>query len=158
MEYDQMRNFFFTVSVVLVVAGCSEDDHRIDISYTGDQLDSIQTPLGGIGTGSMVLGGYGGIREFDLLGDSIAATENDLLSFFALHTAEEENEPVVRLLERSCTNGVSRSSGGNMLQQSEIQGSSCRDMLQKSGIQGFNEAVFHNAYPVVNVDLLDESV
>ncbi|MDZ7726073.1 MAG: GH116 family glycosyl-hydrolase [Candidatus Campbellbacteria bacterium] len=31
-------------------------------------------------------------------------------------------------------------------------------MLQQSGIQGFSEAVFHNAYPVVNIDLLDESV
>ena len=99
-------------------------------------------------------------------------SEDDLLSFFALHIAAEDNEQVVRLLERGYTNGTPNSSGGdllhksriqgtsdgNMLQQSEIQGSSFRDMLQKYGIQGFSEAVFHNAYPVVNIDLLDESV
>ncbi|MDZ7726074.1 MAG: hypothetical protein U5L75_00650 [Candidatus Campbellbacteria bacterium] len=110
-----MRNLFFIVFVVLAVAGCSEDDHRIDISYTGEQLSSIQTPLGGIGTGSMVLNGCGGIREFDLLKSPLPAKEDDLLSFFALHIAAEDNEPVVRLLERNCTNGV-RISSGDMLQ------------------------------------------
>ena len=68
-----MRNLYIIVIGFLAVAGCSEDDHRIDISYTGEQLGSIQTPLGGIGTGSMVLNGCGGIREFDLLENSLSA-------------------------------------------------------------------------------------
>ncbi|MEX0982491.1 MAG: GH116 family glycosyl-hydrolase [Bacteroidales bacterium] len=140
-----MRNLIIVLITLTISAYyCSEDDQRIDISYTADQLRSIRSTLGGIGTGSIVLDGCGSIREFDLLQHPFSEKENDLLSFFALHIAGEDNEPVVRLLERDCTDGVPGSLSEGMLRQPEIQ--------------GFREAVFHNAYPLVNIDLLDEAV
>ena len=153
---------------LVFVVSCSEEDQRIDLSYTGEQLRFVNAPIGGIKTGHMLINGDGSIRSFNIFGSSAIDSQKTSVTFFSLYAAEEGADAVIRtmgmgLLDDSAgVAGGSNGSGG----AEESAGS---ESSRGSGILGevvqyfeaaswFSEAVFHNAYPLVQVDLLDDEV
>jgi uncharacterized protein (DUF608 family) len=67
--------------------------------FTGAALKEIAFPLGGIGTGTVSLGGRGQLRDWEIF--NRPAKGRDLpLCFFALWARPEGGDPVARILER----------------------------------------------------------
>src|SRR2546423_13210477 len=67
--------------------------------FTGESLKEIAFPLGGIGTGTVSLGGRGQLRDWEIFN---RPGKGKLLpyTFFALWARREGAEPVARVLER----------------------------------------------------------
>lgn len=82
---------FFTFNFLLLNA----QNH----SYTGQQLQSLRIPVGGIGAGNLLLGGRGNI-EFVEVFNRPNRTRRLEKTFFALWLKEEGKAPVSKLLER----------------------------------------------------------
>ncbi|MCF8226725.1 MAG: hypothetical protein K9J30_12680 [Bacteroidales bacterium] len=130
--------FFFLFSCM------KKEDHHIDISYSEDQLRYINVPLGGIGTGNLLLNGYGSIREIEIFNRASVDELPPYMTFFTLYTRKKDYEPVVRIMEREFLNEYPNPFG--------------KPRQQLGGIPRFRDATFHNAYPVVSLDLADEKV
>jgi hypothetical protein len=137
---DQMRYLGLAILGLIFVVSCSEEDSRIDISYTGEQLRSVKMPLGGVETGHMLINGDGSISAFNLFGTPDADGKESSMTFFSLYAAEEDGTAVIRTLGRGFLND------------------SAEDVKNLEAASGFEEAVFHNAFPLVQVDLIDEEV
>lgn len=68
-------------------------------TYTNQQLQSLRIPVGGIGSGNILLGGRGNI-EFVEVFNRPNRTRRLEKTFFALYMKEEGKAPVSKLLER----------------------------------------------------------
>ncbi|GAB4560735.1 MAG: non-lysosomal glucosylceramidase [Anaerolineae bacterium] len=74
------------------------DDWPVLTHYEGERLREIAFPLGGIGTGTIALGGRAELRDFELFNrPSKGLTPS--YSFFALRSHMEGSPPVTRVLE-----------------------------------------------------------
>ena len=69
------------------------------LTYSGDSLRHLHIPVGGIGTGNVLLGGRGNIQELQLF-NTPQRDELRPLAFFALRVQEGDSEPVLRICER----------------------------------------------------------
>ncbi len=118
-------------------------------SYSGEHLRRIALPLGGIGTGSISLGGRGDLRAWEIMntpakGYTPALPElKNLGSFFAISTRHEGNR-VSRCLE-------------GPIDTSEYEGpEGCK--TPNSGFPRFREARFQAGYPLGVVKFTDDAV
>jgi len=109
--------------------------------FTKDSLREIAFPLGGIGTGTVSLGGCGNFRDWEIFN---RPNKGGVLpfTFVAMHLAGGGlNKPLVRVLERqphppyTGSSGVPRETG--------------------LGLPRFREAVFTGSYPFTNLQLID---
>ncbi|GAB4349312.1 MAG: non-lysosomal glucosylceramidase [Candidatus Abyssubacteria bacterium] len=66
--------------------------------YSGKKLTAFAFPLGGIGTGHVVMGGDGGLRQWQIF-NNVNHSAHVPYSFFALHVEGIDAKPVVRLLQ-----------------------------------------------------------
>lgn len=66
--------------------------------YDGDHLDQIALPLGGIGTGTISLGGRGDLRQWEIMGTP-AKDFSPHGAFFTLRTKTAGSPAVARILE-----------------------------------------------------------
>ena len=66
--------------------------------YRGRQLDQIAFPLGGIGTGSISLGGWGQLRDFEIFNRPAKGLVFDF-TFFTLHARKAGADPVTRVVQ-----------------------------------------------------------
>ncbi|MFC2089384.1 GH116 family glycosyl hydrolase [Bacteroidota bacterium] len=137
------RSIFFLLTL-LVLTSCGEESTKIDLEYTDQNLRYIQCPLGGIGTGNILLNGYGAISEFEFFNRVDKDEAPPYMTFFSLYAKEDEAPAVVCVME------------GEYL--SEFPNPFGKPRQQLGGLPRFKNAVFHNAYPVVGVDLEDEKV
>ncbi|MDT8390768.1 MAG: GH116 family glycosyl-hydrolase [Lentisphaeria bacterium] len=118
-------------------------------SYDTDHLRKIAMPIGGIGTGTVSLGGRGDLRDWEIMNTPakgytpVLAGLKNLGSFFAL-SALHDGRRVARCLEGPIDSSDYEASEG------------CK--TPNSGFPRFPEAVFHAAYPLGVVELLDEQV
>lgn len=143
--YKRMRKITIILLATLVVVSClKQEDYHIDITFTGEQLRQISCPLGGIGTGNMLLNGYGAIRNIEIFNAPSMDVSPTYMPFFSLFAKATGQEPVVRVLEREFLDEYSSPIG--------------KQGQQMGGLPRFREAVFHSAYPVVHLDLIDEEV
>src|SRR5579884_2862746 len=112
-------------------------------SFTGESLREIAFPLGGIGTGTISLGGRGQLRDWEIF--NRPGKGKDLpYTFFALY-AEAEGEPgVARVLERRI---LPPYSGGFGLPTGRV-----------SGLPRFQEAVFRGEYPFARIEFFDTAL
>lgn len=112
-------------------------------AFTGESLREIAFPLGGIGTGTVSLGGRGQLRDWEIF--NRPGKGKDLpYTFFALY-AEAEGEPgVVRVLERRILPPYSSGFG---LPTSRV-----------SGLPRLQEAVFRGEYPIAWIDFQDDAL
>src|SRR5215211_6407349 len=66
--------------------------------YAGDTLREIAFPLGGIGTGTVSLGGRGQLRDWEIF--NRPGKGRDLpYTFFALWAQPDGGDPIARVLE-----------------------------------------------------------
>lgn len=117
-------------------------------SYDSDHLYRIALPLGGIGTGSVSLGGRGELRDWEMMnvpgkGFSTVMTGNNA-PFFAIFTSDAEGRSLTRLL------------AGPLYPQEyqHFKGTPANH----HGLPRFNEASFEAAYPFGQVSLSDASM
>ena len=123
--------------------------------FTGKQLKEIAFPLGGIGTGTVSLGGRGQLRDWEVFnrpckGNVVPSYYHGGVhpvqkSFFALRAQSGENPPVVRLLERQFLPPYSGSYGLNR-----------NDPLH--GLPRLAEAEFRGAYPFARIKFQDDAL
>src|SRR5204863_2924621 len=67
--------------------------------YTGESLQEVAFPLGGIGTGTVSLGGRGQLRDWEIF--NRPGKGKDLpFTFFSIWARPEGGEPVARVAER----------------------------------------------------------
>ncbi len=118
-------------------------------SYTGEYLRRIALPLGGIGTGTISLGGRGDLRDWEIMNTPakgytpVSPNLKNLGSFFALSIMQNEKR-VTRCLEGPIDSSEYEASEG------------CK--TPNSGFPRFREATFHAAYPYATIDLKDNDV
>ncbi len=141
-----MKKIALLLAVLTVISSCynRKEDPHIDLTYTGENLRMISCPLGGIGTGNLTLNGYGAIRDIEIFNRPSMDELPPNMTFFSLYTSQQEGDTVVRVLEREFLDEFPNPFG--------------KPRQQLGGLPRFREAVFHNAYPFVHVDLLDEAV
>ena len=140
-----MKRIFIVLLLALAFTSClKKEDYHIDISYTGEELRYVNCPLGGIGTGNLLINGYGSIREFEIFNRASMDEISPYMTFFSLFTQEEGEELVVRIMEREFLDEYPNPFG--------------KPRQQLGGLPRFKEAIFHNAYPIINIDLIDEDV
>lgn len=111
--------------------------------YEGDQRRRVALPLGGIGTGTVSLGGRGDLRDWEV-GNRPAKGFAPKHSFFALYAKEEGGAAVTRALEgpvdRSLYEGAMGATAAN------------------HGLPRFRGCAFEAAYPLGQVVLSDPDV
>lgn len=139
-----MRKLLLGVVVLLGLSSCYNKDYRIDLTYSGEQLRYISVPLGGIGTGNILVNGYGAIRDIEVFNRPSMDELPPYMTFFTLYSQEAGGEPVVRIMEREQLNEYPNPFG--------------KPRQQLGGLPRFRESVFHNAYPVISIDLKDKEV
>ena len=136
----------FTVCLILLLGtmSCSNEPEEIQISYTGTGLRFVQCPLGGIGTGNLLLDGRGSIRELEIFNHPAMDEVPPEMTLFALRTQTAGQQPVLRIMEREYLNEYSNPFG--------------KPRQQLGGLPRFREAVFQNSYPVPSIRLIDAEV
>ena len=111
--------------------------------YDGAHLTRIALPLGGIGTGTISLGGRGDLRDFEIV-NRPAKGFAPQHTFFALWAKREGEAACARVLEGPIDPALYEGSFG------------CR--VPNHGLPRFREASFEAAYPFGRVVLSDRDV
>ena len=114
-------------------------------SYDEAHLQQVALPLGGIGTGTVSLGGRGELRDWEMMnvpgkGNSTVMTGNDA-PLFAIFTKEKDGESATRLL------------AGPLYPQEYLHYEGCP--VNHHGLPRFDHASFDAAYPFGQVNLSD---
>jgi len=122
--------------------------------FTGDTLSEIAFPLGGIGTGTVSLGGRGELRDWEIFNSP--AKGNDLdYAFFALWAKKKDESPVVRILEGKYTSPYRSSGRRGGGYSGSGHGMAVRRL---SGLQRLDGTMFRGEYPFAWVDFIDTSL
>ncbi|MCA1596763.1 MAG: hypothetical protein LC772_10130, partial [Chloroflexi bacterium] len=109
-------------------------------SFTGESLREIAMPIGGIGTGTVSLGGRGQLRDWEIF--NRPGKGRDLpYTFFSLWAMREGEPPVSRILERQA---LPPYTGGFGLPTSRA-----------AGLPRISEATFTGFYPYAWIDFED---
>ena len=112
-------------------------------TFTGEHLSQIAFPLGGIGTGTVALGGRGQLTDWEIF-NRPAKGHNLPFSFAALWAREQDASPTVRVLEApidppfSGSFGFPREAG--------------------EGLPHLKGARFTGAYPFARIDFDDDTL
>ena len=122
-------------------------------TYSEKYLDEVAMPLGGIGTGTVSLGGRGDLRDWEIMNRGaigfLPAFKLVLPTiangpFFALYYKQQDSEGKVRVLE-------------GPVQVKEYYGDWGADAVN-SGFPRFEETTFAAAYPLAQVDFRHQDV
>lgn len=154
-----MNNFFgITVCLFtcLISFSCSKmkepiaDENAWPVikSYDSEHLYRVALPLGGIGTGTVSLGGRGELRDWEIMnrpakGFNTTGNEMDA-PFFSIYTSTAGNEPVTKALM-------------GPLYEWEYQHMEGRS-VPLHGVPRFEKASFDAAYPFGQVHLSDNKM
>jgi uncharacterized protein (DUF608 family) len=109
-------------------------------SYSGQNLRKVALPLGGIGTGTISLGGRGDLRDWEVLNRPGKGFQPEY-SFFCIRTAVPGQEAQLKILEGS-------------IDPSEYEGA-FGTKVNHHGLPRFRECSFEAAYPLGQVVLRD---
>ncbi len=119
-------------------------------TYRGERLRRVAMPLGGIGTGTVSLGGRGNLRDWEIVNrpakgfvPTVPITRNmtEPRAFFAARVQAQGKPPVTRLLEGD-------------LDPVDFEGT-VGSPAPHHGLPRFASASFHAAYPLAQVCLRD---
>jgi len=117
-------------------------------SYDKDHLHRVAMPLGGIGTGTVSLGGRGDLRDWEIMNRPakgfVPCTGRLVGPFFAVWAKPAGGDPQTRALE-------------GPLDFSEYEGDSGSN-APNHGLPRFRNCSFHAAYPLAQVCLEDPSM
>jgi non-lysosomal glucosylceramidase len=115
--------------------------------YPQERLARIALPLGGIGTGTVSLGGRGDLRDWEIMNrpaKGFVPPGGGAQPFFALFARPEGGSPVCRILE-------------GPLESFEFEGSH-GSPAPNAGLPRFRGCSFSSAYPFGRVSLRDAAV
>lgn len=114
-------------------------------AFTGPALHEIAMPIGGIGTGTISIGGRGQLTDLEIYNRPWKgnAPRN---TFFALWVKSRGKPAVTRLLEREYLPPFTDRSGGGF------------DNGRAAGAPRMRESVFRGAYPFAAIELTDPDV
>jgi len=112
--------------------------------FTGEALRTIAFPLGGIGTGTISLGGYGQLCDWEIF-NRPGKGEFVPYSFFAIRVKPQGAPPVARVLEARRPGPYT--SGWSGLSPDQVH-----------GLPRFARAEFAALYPFARVDLSDPTL
>ncbi len=121
----------------------SREDWPVLKTYTGRRTDRISLPLGGIGTGTIGLGGRGNLQDWEVVNrpaKGFAPTP----AFFAIRVAGEDREPVGRALEGPIPPWAYEGALGSP--------------VPHAGLPRFRDVRFEAAYPLGQVILEDPEI
>ena len=111
--------------------------------FGGEQRAQIALPLGGIGTGSISLGGWGQLRDFEIF-NRPAKGQGCPMAFFTLHARRDGDEPVTRVLQgplagpRDYPHGIPFTDG--------------------AGLPHLADNTFTGTFPIARVDFTDRAM
>lgn len=111
--------------------------------YEGEHLTRIALPLGGIGTGTVSLGGRGDLRDWEVVNRPAKGFAPEP-AFFALRVQAEGEAPVTRCLE-------------GPLSLTDYEGA-FGSVARHAGLPRFRRAAFEAAYPLAQIELSDADV
>jgi uncharacterized protein (DUF608 family) len=112
-------------------------------SFSGPTLGEIAFPLGGIGTGTVSLGGRGQLRDWEIFnrpGKGVTLP----YTFFAIWTQAQGAEPIARVLEARRPPPYSRADG---LASNEL-----------SGLPRLDSCTFYGEYPFARIVFADKKL
>ena len=117
-------------------------------SYANGHLARIAMPVGGIGTGTVSLAGWGAWRHWEIMNrpakNFTPAGQGGAAPFFAVRAARRGEAPVTRLLEGPLP----------VVEWDGEEGSPTR----QAGLPRFRRCTFRAAYPLAQVELADEAM
>lgn len=122
------------------------DDHQdwpVLRRYDDEHLEQIAMPLGGIGTGTVSLGGRGDLRDWEITGIPRKGYRKPT-SFFLLRCVEEDGAVQMRALESELQPPFEHSRGFDE-----------PGRFEPYGLPRFRNGAFHAAYPLGQVLLSD---
>ncbi len=108
--------------------------------YEGPDLKEIAFPLGGIGTGTVSLGGRGNLRDWEVF-NRPGKGVNLPFTFFALYFKDEDGRSAVRVLEGPLTPPYT---GRDGIKRTEVP-----------GLPRMERARFYGEYPFARVEMTD---
>ena len=114
------------------------------LTYRGRSLDQIAFPLGGIGTGTISLGGWGQLRDWEIMNrpaKGFAPPD----CFFSLKVREEGKEPLTRVVQGPP--GGDYVGGGHSMPRNAGE-----------GLPHFRQVSFKGEYPFATVQLRDPAM
>jgi uncharacterized protein (DUF608 family) len=111
--------------------------------FENESLRTVAFPLGGIGTGTVSLGGRGQLRDWEIFNHPAKGTVLPF-TFFSLWCRPEGGDAVARLLERQMLPPFDE--GGGI------------PPARMAGLPRFRDAKFHGEYPFAWLDLSDPAV
>ncbi len=114
--------------------------------YSGRQLDQIAFPIGGIGTGSISLGGWGQLRDFEIFNRPNKGLMFDY-TFFTLYAKPAGGGAITRVVQGPV--------GGDNFTG---DGSGGLGRATGAGLPRFRHAVFEGAFPFARLYLEDPQV
>jgi uncharacterized protein (DUF608 family) len=113
-------------------------------TFSGLALQEIAFPIGGIGTGSISLGGRGDLRDWEIFNKPDKGSRLDF-SFFALWAQQDGKKPIARVLERQVMPPYR--GGGHGVPQRLL-----------SGLPRLEEAEFTGEYPFATIRFKDRNL
>ncbi len=124
------------------------DDGPADLTglpeYKGEALRNVFYPLGGIGTGNILMGGRGNILELEIFNGTSRDELPPYMSFFSVWYQEKGEEPGSMVLERKYFDNFTNGFGTSR--------------QQLSGLPRFEEARWSGAPPFMYLALEDNRV
>lgn len=112
--------------------------------YSGENLRNIFYPLGGIGTGNLLIGGRGNILEFEIFNRPQRDELPPYMTFFSLWYDDGHHDPVSMILERRHFDNFTNGFGV--------------PRQQLSGLPRFDEVRWTGAPPIIRLDFVDRRV
>jgi len=109
-------------------------------TFEGDALSQIAFPLGGIGTGTISLGGRGNLKDWEIF-NRPGKGLNLPFSFFALKVKEKGKEPLMRVLESKLLPPYANAHG--------------LPLSALSGLPRMHSANFTGSYPFAQIEFFD---
>lgn len=122
--------------------------------YDADHLDRISLPLGGVGTGTIGLGGRGDLRDFEL-GNRPGKGFRAGAAFFLLRTRVEGEEARIRVLEGPIPESQFEGPWGT---STGFRGAAFETLPRHEGLPRFASASFETTYPFGRVILQDDDL
>ena len=129
----------------------SADNWPVLKSYKGDYASKVAMPLGGIGTGTVSIGGRGDLRDWEIVNQGALGWKPVFNSspgairiapFFAIRTKTGDGESQTRIME-------------GPLSSDNLEGDWGSDELN-SGFPRFGSCEFNAAYPLAQINLSDD--
>ena len=111
-----------------------------DFEYTGKYLKTLRVPIGGIGTGNILVGGRGNIEHVEVF-NRPDRNRRLMNTFFALWVKEGDNPPVTKLLEREFIPPYTENSH-----------------QYATGLPRMREVTYTNTYPLPKWEFTDDDI